>query len=168
MDALFTREDYLQLPEGFPAQLIRGSLVKEPSPTYGHQDLVARIWLALRTLAPGRTVLAPYDVFLDDLNVFQPDVAVFADPLPQDDPCDAIPVLVVEVCSPASHARDVAVKRTEYLRAGVPEVWVVHRHSATIEVASGGEIRTYRGDEAARSDAVPGFALTPRDLLAAD
>ena len=33
----FTRRDYEALPEGFPAQLVDGFLVREPSPSYGHQ-----------------------------------------------------------------------------------------------------------------------------------
>ncbi len=38
----FTRDDYLRLPEGFPAELIQGQLVKEPAPTSDHQGLVVR------------------------------------------------------------------------------------------------------------------------------
>ena len=38
----FDRADYMRLPEGFPAQLIGGFLVRDPSPVTGHQVL-ARI-----------------------------------------------------------------------------------------------------------------------------
>ena len=36
----YTVEDYQQLPEGAPYQLIRGHLVMSPSPTVQHQRLV--------------------------------------------------------------------------------------------------------------------------------
>ena len=45
--ALFTRDDYMKLPEGFPAQLIDGELVREPAPTYNHQRTVGRLYLVL-------------------------------------------------------------------------------------------------------------------------
>ncbi len=47
MSPTFTRADYDRLPEGFPAQLIEGFLVKQPAPTYGHQALVLELALKL-------------------------------------------------------------------------------------------------------------------------
>jgi hypothetical protein len=41
--ALYTRADYERLPEGFPAQLVRGQLVKEPAPRCGHGVIGARV-----------------------------------------------------------------------------------------------------------------------------
>ena len=35
VSTLFTRADYDRLPEGFPAQLIHGWLVRDPAPSYG-------------------------------------------------------------------------------------------------------------------------------------
>src|SRR5262245_8717594 len=112
MDATFTRADYMRLPEGFPAQLIDGTLVKETPPTFGHQGNVLEIAVALRGCAPGRVVVSPTDVLIDEHNVFQPDVVVHREvPNPRARHADAPPILVVEVCSPRSHARDVGWKR---------------------------------------------------------
>ena len=33
IDTKYTVDDYLSLPEGFPAELLDGRLVKEPAPT---------------------------------------------------------------------------------------------------------------------------------------
>ena len=75
--AQFTRADYERLPEGFPAELIDGMLVKEPSPTWDHQTFVGRLFTRLQDFAgAGRVVVSPIDVFIDDYNVLQPDVLV--------------------------------------------------------------------------------------------
>lgn len=97
----FTRRDYDRLPEGFPAQLVNGWLVKEPSPTYGHQWIALRLYRWLVALA-GETlvVAAPIDVGVDDRNVFQPDVVVLHR-VPRLDRSDVgIPRLAVEILAP--------------------------------------------------------------------
>lgn len=43
LDALFTRADYDQLPEGFPAELVEGCLVKERAPTFDHGRAGSRL-----------------------------------------------------------------------------------------------------------------------------
>ena len=45
METRFTLREWMALPEGFPAQLFDGQLVREPSPTYGHQDLAGHLYL---------------------------------------------------------------------------------------------------------------------------
>ena len=72
---LFTRRDYAALPEGFPAQLLEGVLVKTPGPRPGHQAIASRIHVALaRLVGPGRALFAPVDVAVDEWNVYQPDL----------------------------------------------------------------------------------------------
>ena len=75
----YTYEDYQQLPEGAPYELIRGHLVMSPSPTVQHQRLVRRVSRALddhvqRSDAGGEVLFAPMDVHLSDDTVVQPDV----------------------------------------------------------------------------------------------
>src|SRR5262245_5840405 len=78
---LFTRADYERLPEGFPAQLIEGELVRDPSPSYGHQRIATEFFRRFLDLVGSRRVpLTPMDVGLDDHNGFQPDVVVRAVP----------------------------------------------------------------------------------------
>ena len=77
MTPAFTRADYDRLPEGFPAQLIEGCLVKDASPLPGHQGVGGVISKTLeRLVGPRRVFMAPLDVPIDEINVFQPDVAV--------------------------------------------------------------------------------------------
>ncbi len=170
MPSMFTRADYDRLPEGFPVQLIEGQLVREPSPTFGHQQLVLDIAVALRGLVGrGRVVTAPADVPVDDWNVYQPDVVVLRADLPGDAKDVGIPLLAVEVLSPSTASRDRQIKRLRLIDAGVAEVWLIDPRNHVIERYDRDRyrdvpMRATRGEEL-RSDAVPGFALTPGDLF---
>jgi Uma2 family endonuclease len=164
--ALFTRADYERLPEGFPAQLIEGMLVRDPSPSYGHQRIATeffRRFLAL--VGPGRMPMPPMDVGLDEHNVFQPDVVVLRN-IPPDHVHDVgIPLVAVEVFSPDSVSRDREIKRRRLIAAGVEEVWLVDPRARTVECHDPAEVRTARGDERLDSRAVPGFSIGPADLF---
>jgi Uma2 family endonuclease len=167
MQVRFTREDYMRLPEGFPAQLIEGSLVKSPSATPGHQVLASRITASLVAIVgPNRTVQAPLDVPLDVLNVYQPDLLVWAKPQPWDARSAPTPLLVVEILSTSTRRRDRKVKTPRYLSAGVKEVWIVDPDERVVEVHSVDEVEAARGAQRARSRVVPGFALVPDRLFA--
>lgn len=166
MDAAFTLRDWNALPEGFPAQLLDGMLVKEPSPTYGHQDLVVEILLCLRAhLDRGCVVVAPADVVLDDRNVLQPDVCVLRDAPPRDSHDIGIPILVFEVLSPATALRDRTVKTRKYLDAGVEEVWLVDPDRCQVEIRTRAGSRVLGSDRVARSQAVPAVGLDLGDLF---
>ncbi|MFV1959221.1 MAG: hypothetical protein ACC662_07390, partial [Planctomycetota bacterium] len=56
MTSPFTRALYDRLPEGYPAELVDGTLVHEPAPTNAHQTLVGALYLALVPLVGLRRV----------------------------------------------------------------------------------------------------------------
>jgi len=161
----FTKTDFARLPEGFPAQLVRGMLVKDAPPTPIHQDVVLEIAARAReSLGRGHVFIGPFDVVIDDWSVFQPDVAIYRDaPLPRtgEPRVDTRPDVVVEVLSPRTRTRDGGVKRRLYLEHGVLEVWLVDIEERSITVHAPGETTVFRGGDAARSTAIPGFALVP-------
>ena len=166
MTTLFTRADYETLPEGYPAQLIDGCLVKEPSPTYDHQRCQMRLLQRIVTLiGPDLVLPAPADVLIDELNVFQPDIVVLREPVAGDEHYVGVPRLAVEILSPSTRGRDRDFKARRLLGAGVREVWLVDPVEKTIEVASTDGSVIYRGDERAPSVALDGFAVTPDDLF---
>ena len=173
MPALYTRAEYDLLPEGFPAQLIEGQLVRDPSPAFGHQRVALAIAEKLKRLVgPQRIGIAPIDIVLDDFNVYQPDVVVFRTPVEDDAQGEdvGIPLLAVEVLSPSTARRDRIVKRTRLLDAGVEEVWLIDRVATLIEVYDRGRYRDLprrvTRSESVASRALPGFALTPDALYA--
>ena len=163
----FTRADYMALPESYPAELLDGMLVKSPSPTWGHQRIVVDLAVLLRGIAgPDRVVVSPIDVFVDDVNVIQPDVLVTPKPRSIDEREAGVPLLVVEVLSPSTARRDREEKPPKYFQVGVEEVWIVDSAARTVEVRTVESRQLFREDETARSAALPGFELCPGDLLA--
>ena len=166
MVSIYTRRDYEALPEGFPAQLIDGWLVKEPAPTYDHQRLAARILRKLQDFVGADLALpSPVDVLIDDVNVYQPDVVVLREAPPGSDHYVGVPLIAVEVLSPSSRSHDRDVKARRLIGIGVAEVWLVDPLERTIEVVSAEAYQQSDGDRAVVSHALPGFELVPSQLF---
>jgi len=119
-------------------ELIDGELIVTPSPMSSHQRLVQRIFGLIQTHMPdGEAMLAPMDVYLDELNAVQPDVFWLA----PDSRCVersgyfyGAPELVVEVVSPATSTRDRRDKFDLYQRHGAREYWLADPAAQHIEV----------------------------------
>ncbi len=166
MTVLFTRKDYEDLPEGTPVELFDGLLVKQPSPRFGHQQLQSRIlWALKQLLGPDRVIAAPVDVLIDEINVFVPDIVVLDDVPARDAQYVGIPCVVFEVLSPSTRDRDREYKTRRLLGLGVKEVRLIDGDERTIEVVTVDGGRVARDDRPARSDAIPGFELVPKDLF---
>jgi len=162
----FTRTDYDRLPEGFPAQLIGGTLLKEPSPTYEHQSLQMELLRMLMPLVPrGRLIAAPADVAIDATNVFQPDIVVLrAPPADRSSGYVGTPLLAIEILSAATAERDRSVKAPKYIAAGVAEVWLVDPTARVIERRTPGAIARATGTERLPSTMLLGFEIVPEVL----
>ncbi|MEL6407074.1 MAG: Uma2 family endonuclease [Chloroflexota bacterium] len=114
VDQLSTRitaEAFRKLPESTePTELIDGAVTVSPSPVSQHQRLVGRIYALLLGLCPpGEPMVAPMDVYLDDDNVFQPDVfwrATDSQCVEREGYFYGAPELIVEVHSPATTKTD--------------------------------------------------------------
>lgn len=165
----FTRRDYMRLPEGFPAELIEGDFVREPAPSYWHQRIVQRLTTRVAAVAGAdRVLFAPADVFVDEWTVLQPDLLVTRPEVLVGPRTESIgvPVLVVEVLSPATVRRDRDLKTGICLRAGVREVWLVDPDAGTVEVHTAGGVERHAGESRATSVVLPGFTLAWSDLAA--
>ena len=166
MPITFTRADYDLLPEAFPAQLLEGQLVKEPAPTHGHQALVgARFRILAPLVEPGLLLTAPSDVVLDDHDVLQPDLVVLERAPPDDARDVGIPLLAVEVLSPAPRARDQHVKTPRLLAAGVGEVWIVDAERSVIVRHDAHGARQATGTQTLLSGVLDGLSLFPAPLF---
>jgi Uma2 family endonuclease len=163
----FTRDDYMRLPEGFPAQLIEGELIREPGPTYGHQRTVGKLYQAMCAIVRDdrRVVLSPIDVFIDRYNVLQPDLLVLPAPLARDAEEVGIPLLVFEVLSPSTAFRDRRQKRRLYLEAGVREVWIIDPVAEAITIHTRDGRRGFGPKETARSEVIEELAIEPGRIL---
>ncbi|MFZ5872163.1 MAG: Uma2 family endonuclease [Actinomycetota bacterium] len=123
-----TRADLEGLPDdGHRYELVDGSLLVTPAPSWLHQRVVTRLahLLSSAVMPPFEVFVAPLDVVLADDTVLQPDVLVVrrADLGTHD--VEAAPVLAVEVLSPSTRRIDETVKRARYEAAGCPAFWAV-------------------------------------------
>jgi Uma2 family endonuclease len=137
-----TVRDYRQLPEGPPYyQLIEGDIYLAPSPERFHQDILGNLHFILRSHLEKRRFgsihLAPSDVQLTDLNIFQPDLYYVSNArraILSDQGARGAPDLIVEILSPKTAKLDRGVKREIYARSGVEEMWIVDPALKEIEV----------------------------------
>ena len=128
------------LPEGTLAQLIENKIIISPTPSDKHQKILGDIYLRLGDFIErnhlGETRVAPYDVYLDDDNVFQPDI-IFIDktntPLIKSEGLHGAPDLVIEILSPGSTRFDKGEKKAVYERSGVKEYWLVDAETKNAE-----------------------------------
>jgi Uma2 family endonuclease len=135
-----TRYDYANLPEFGPRfQLIEGELHMAPAPNRYHQDISRNLgWALLKYLdehAIGVLYYAPFDVYLTDINVFQPDIIFVSKAnahILTDAGAEGAPDLVVEILSPKTARFDKEPKREIYARTGVTELWIIDPEPRTL------------------------------------
>jgi len=158
-------EEFAALPEvDAREELVRGDVVREPLPAFGHGVAAARVGAILDTwvhrpspdpsagpssdpdsgqsgaLSPGRVVgHCGFVLARDPDTVRGPDVAyVSSERLAAgvtDGPFfEGAPDLAVEILSPSNRPREIAEKIREYLEAGAGRVWVVDPERKTVTV----------------------------------
>lgn len=136
-----TIEELLALPDDTRRhELLDGLHVVTPSPVPRHQIAVRYLLRELERLLGDRQDLVLFasraDVRLSPTTLVQPDLFVV-----QRDPHEAIrewtdvgvPVLVIEILSPGTAARDRGRKRDIYQRAAVSSYWVVDVDARLVE-----------------------------------
>ncbi len=176
-EPLITIDQYERLPDsGERVELLRGRLIRESRPAYGHGILQARIarLIGNHIEQEGLPLLCATDfgcrLASDPDSLLAPDVAVTrADRAATDAPgfFPGAPELVIEIISPSNRASDLQAKVLEYLDAGVRLVWIVfpqqrmvmaHTSRSTAHMLAKTELLDGR-------DALPGFQITVADLF---
>ena len=139
--APLTVEDYRLLPETGPRyQLIEGDLYMAPAPNRFHQDISGNILVIIANYLKkhrlGKVYAAPFDVYLDENNVHQPDVLFVSKKNDILTPAGAEgpPDFIVEILSPKTAFLDKKNKRRVYARCGVKELWIIDPDIKTIQV----------------------------------
>ncbi len=125
----FTADDYVQLEEGAPFQLINYDLIMSPSPLLIHQLILGEFYDALKAFIretgnQGLVVLPPMDVHFDEGNTYQPDLIYISKERIAETAKDRIegaPDLVVEILSPSNAYYDLIQKKEIYEKYGVKE-----------------------------------------------
>ncbi|MGW7295719.1 Uma2 family endonuclease [Streptomyces xiamenensis] len=131
-DELVRVWEEMDVPPGWKAEIIGGSIVMSPAPSKPHTFIATKLQWRLHPAIPdGWDVYQNVDVRIPlRSGVFQPDLvvlpeAVMLDGVPETQAGDA--ALVVEVTSPGNASRDRVEKLAGYARAGVPLYLLVDR-----------------------------------------
>ena len=170
-----TGADYMKLTppshRGVRYQLIEGELVKMAGANDPHQVLTGELYIEVRTqtraLGLGETRIAPFDVYVDEHNTFQPDLLFVSGDrrhIITNRGVTGAPDLVVEVLSESTRGRDFNVKLPVYARNGVREAWVADLRAETVSKYIGdGEMLTletvYGVEDTLTSDVMPGVVI---------
>ncbi len=129
----YTIDDYYALPDEQRVELIDGVFYDMAAPSSPHQFIGGNIHAKLFNhvaVHKGNCLpmMSPVDVQLDcdDKTMIQPDVLIV---------CDrskvtkrgifGAPDFLVEVLSPSTRKKDMTLKMTKYLNAGVKEYWII-------------------------------------------
>ena len=125
-------EVYRILPEGTRAELINDTLYMSPAPTTKHQKVIftlaGQFYAYINEKKNGEVLISPVDVFLNEKNAVQPDIAFIANEnisIIKEDGIYGAPDLIIEILSPGTESFDKKTKRDRYEKAGVKEYWIV-------------------------------------------
>lgn len=137
-----TARQYRLMPETGPRyQLINGDLRMAPAPNRYHQVISRNLEFILLSFLEehpiGELYHAPFDVYLSDIDVFQPDIVVIRNEnlrILTAIGAEGAPDLVIEILSPKTRILDLEPKRQAYSREGVTELWIIDPAPQTVAV----------------------------------
>jgi len=137
----YTYADYLKTPDDERYELIEGDLLMTPSPVTRHQRISKKILIALDNHVTdndlGEVFDAPFDVYLDNENVVQPDVLFVSKErmdIIGEKNIQGVPDLVIEVISESTAYRDLVQKKKLYVRFGVKEYWIIIPEESSVDI----------------------------------
>ncbi len=119
------------MPEGTLCQLINDKLIMSPAPTTPHARAQNKIFITLydfvEQMGKGEVFCAPVDVYINNKNVFQPDVFFIAQErlnIIKRRGIFGVPDLIIEILSDDRNY-DLKKKKQVYEQGNVKEYWVV-------------------------------------------
>lgn len=145
-------EVFRSLPEGTLVQLIQNEIIMSPAPSFYHQQILSDIQHELTTYVKknklGIIVASPVDVWLNNKNVYQPDLVFISSVqrhLIKADGFHAAPELIVEILSPSTAKYDLEEKKDVYEQYGVKEYIIINPADKTVTVyeLKNGEFEVY-------------------------
>jgi Uma2 family endonuclease len=173
-----TVAEYKNLPETGPRyQLIEGDLYMAPAPNRFHQDISRNLVIILAnylsTHPIGVLYDAPFDVYLTDTDVFQPDLLIVLNEnrgILTDAGAEGAPDFVVEVLSPKTRQLDLVNKKRIYARIGVKELWIIDPEPKEVAVYRFDQdpirpVAKLSGEEEFSSPLLPGLAVRLSEIF---
>lgn len=137
-----TVHDYRLMPETGPRyQLVQGRFHMSPAPSRFHQQIVVNVLYLIRHHLKdnpiGFVYVSPFDVYLTDIDAYQPDVLYVSNAnaaILTDAGAEGPPDLAIEVLSPKTAYLDKGSKRDVYARTGVKELWLIDPDKLLVSV----------------------------------
>ena len=133
-----TVEEFMRLPD-VNIELIDGQLVKEPTPSYGHQkislSIAVEISNQLKQSQRGEIITAPMDVLIGGGHVVQPDLLFIATDrlgIIRDGKIQDAPDVAFEIISVSNAFNDTKVKFDIYEEFGVKEYFIIYPDDKTV------------------------------------
>lgn len=137
----YTVEDYMLLEEGAPFQLINYDLVMSPSPIPEHQIISGRLFNKIsifleQTNNGGVVMYSPVDVYLNEGNIFQPDLLFISESRIGiiQKRVEGAPDMIIEILSPSNAYYDLRQKKEIYEKYGVQEYIIVDPIAKNVDV----------------------------------
>ncbi len=175
----YTYEDYLKTPDDVRYELIEGELIMTPSPVTRHQWisilLAAEILRYVLDNNLGKVFTSPFDVYLDNENVVQPDILFISKDrlnIITDKNVQGSPDFIIEILSESTVYRDAIQKKRLYARFGVKEYWIVAPDDKLVEVyylKDKGEyqlLKTYLENDIIESQIIRGLKIELNRIFA--
>jgi Uma2 family endonuclease len=172
----YTADDLAQMPDdGRRYEVLGGELIVSPSLSDRHQTVLTELMLAvgpfIREQRLGKMFPAPFDVYFDERNSFQPDLVIVLRQNLRRIHRNRIvgpPDLIMEIISPSSRVTDRVKKAAAYARFGVSEYWLVDPDTETIlgqELHGDHYVPIPLSDGSIRSNILEGLAIDPRSIF---
>ena len=155
-----TYADYLTWPENERWEIIDGVPSMQSAPKWQHQSISSELHRQISNYLIDkscRVFASPFDSCLiensendDDIsNILQPDIVVVCDKTKlRKTGYFGVPILIIEISSPATAKQDTLVKFNRFERAGVKEYWIVEPDGKYVNVFTLQENKRYGRPEA--------------------
>lgn len=179
-------EEYMNLVNSSDQryELIDGEIYLLASPSFKHQIVVNEIAWHFNNFfreKPCRSLTAPLEVKLfshaaelkGEPNVVHPDVVVISDvdKVNEESKYEGIPTLIVEVLSPSTKGKDMAIKLHLYMKSGILEYWIADFEKKCIIQYSFSEERdiksynTYQEEDMIKSTVFEDLQIPLREIF---
>lgn len=174
----YTYADYITWRFKERVELIKGRILEmSPAPNLKHQRISGDIFYELKTFVkkgPCSIFHAPFDVRLPVSTkknkidtVVQPDLTVVCDEEILDEQgCNGVPTIVVEILSPGNTKRETKDKFELYQSALIPEYWLIDPEREMVIIYSLNKdnlayvgSKPYMSGDTIQSEALVGFSL---------
>jgi Uma2 family endonuclease len=173
-----TVAEYKSLPETGPRyQLIEGDLYMAPAPNRFHQDISRNLAVILANYLSAHPIGvlydAPFDVYLSETDVFQPDLLIVLNEnrgILTDAGAEGAPDFVVEILSAKTRHLDSVHKKRVYARRGIKELWIIDPDQKDVTVYRFDQDRTdpvakLSGQDKVSSLLLPGLKIALQDIF---